>query len=324
MSQMNRDGAMQCIDKAKQFIAQNKLQKAEKFLNKSLRMCDTAEARRLLQSLQKPPPSQSSQSQSSSSSASSSSSTLNGAPPQAAQSSANLNRESTANASTSSIGSQSSSRMTRDEEVTMVRKILRARDYYSTLGLSKGGDIDEKQLKKKYRKLALKLHPDRNKSPGAEEAFKKLSKAYDCLRDKRKRQIYDQYGEDSPQMRGNNRGAQFQQMTPDDIIRMFFGGDFGGGGRGGFHFHHQTRQRNGGGNGEAMQGSPMAYIMQLLPIILVFLTMVLPSLMMFGGTSNSSTTYSSGSNLENVYFSLDHSHPFTLKRSTSLDTPYYL
>ena len=132
-------------------------------------------------------------------------------------------------------------------------------------------------------------------------------------------------------MRRNNHGAQFQQMTPDDIIRMFFGGDFGGGfghHRGpGFHFHTFPQRRNpnnnrqgGGGGGDA---GPMVWIMQLLPIILVFFTMILPSLMMFGSNSNSGGTYNS-SNLENVYFSLERKHPFTLERKTSLDTIYYL
>merc|ERR1719471_1948119 len=147
----------------------------------------------------------------------------------------------------------------------MIRQILRAKDFYSVLGVDRGCS-DEKAMKKAYRKKALKCHPDRNKAPGAEEAFKKLSKAYDCLRDKRQRQIYDQYGEDSPQMRRNGHSAQFQQMTPDDIIRMFFGGDFGGGGmgRGGFHFHaggfprQHTRGAGNGGGAQTVAG-PMVY-----------------------------------------------------------------
>jgi len=217
--------------------------------------------------------------------------------------------------------------MSTDDEVQMIRHILRAKDYYSTLGVSKSAD--EKELKKAYRKKALKCHPDRNKAPGAEEAFKKLSKAYDVLRDPRKKQIYDQYGEDSPQMSRAGRGAQFQQMTPDDIIRMFFGGDFGGGGfganRGGFHFHtggfpQQRRRRD---DGPQQDLGMMGTIMQLLPLLLVFMTMVLPSLMSMG--NNQHQGFGQKGQMEGAYFSLDKRHPFTLERRTEkFDTVYYV
>jgi len=68
------------------------------------------------------------------------------------------------------------------------------KDYYAILGVSKGASDDE--LKKAYRKLALKYHPDKNKAPGAEEKFKEIGEAYDVLSDPRKRQIYDQLGEE--------------------------------------------------------------------------------------------------------------------------------
>lgn len=311
MSQMNRGEALRCIQIAKKCIAEGKLQKAEKFLNKSLRMYDNEEAKKLLASL-------------SSSSSSPSETTTQNTKSDQQPTSPTLNR--------SSAASTSSSRMSKDEEVTMIRQILRAKNFYDILGIPKGCS-DEKAMKKAYRKKALKCHPDRNKAPGAEEAFKKLSKAYDCLRDKRQRQIYDQYGEDSPQMRRNGHSAQFQQMTPDDIIRMFFGGDFGGGHRGGFHFHtqgfpQQRRRRGAQGEGDGDIGGPMVYIMQLMPIILVFFTMILPSLMMFGGNQSSSGGLFGGSrgagSMENVYFSLEKAVPFTLEKRTSLDTVYYV
>lgn len=68
------------------------------------------------------------------------------------------------------------------------------RDFYQILGIPRGSADDE--IKKAYRKLALKYHPDKNKSAGAEEKFKEVAEAYEVLSDKKKRDIYDKFGED--------------------------------------------------------------------------------------------------------------------------------
>lgn len=69
------------------------------------------------------------------------------------------------------------------------------KDYYKILGLS-SRVASEDDIKKAYRKMALKYHPDKNKSSGAEEKFKEIAEAYEVLSDKKKREIYDQYGEE--------------------------------------------------------------------------------------------------------------------------------
>lgn len=76
------------------------------------------------------------------------------------------------------------------------------KNYYQILGIQKSANDDE--IKKAYRKLALKYHPDKNKAPGAEEKFKEVAEAYEVLSDKSKREIYDKYGED-----GLKRGGKF-------------------------------------------------------------------------------------------------------------------
>jgi len=97
--------------------------------------------------------------------------------------------------------------------------------FYDLLGVSP--DADENTLRKAYRKLSLKYHPDKN--PGDEKAaemFKNISAAYGVLSDSEKRTLYDQYGEEGlKEGRGGGRGGD-----PFDIFNMFFGG---GGGRGG-------------------------------------------------------------------------------------------
>src|SRR5580693_931339 len=100
------------------------------------------------------------------------------------------------------------------------------RDYYEILGVSRSADAEE--IKKAYRKLAVKYHPDKN--PGdhaAEEKFKELGEAYEALSDPQKRAAYDQYGHAAFDARQRaSRGAGFHD--PFDIFREVFGGSGGG------------------------------------------------------------------------------------------------
>lgn len=77
------------------------------------------------------------------------------------------------------------------------------KDYYKILGIQSGANEDE--IKKAYRKMALKYHPDKNKDPNAEEKFKEIAEAYDVLSDPKKRAVYDQYGEEG---KGTMGGTQ--------------------------------------------------------------------------------------------------------------------
>lgn len=96
--------------------------------------------------------------------------------------------------------------------------------YYDLLGVATSASEDE--LKKAYRKLALKLHPDKNPSPEAAEKFKEVSHAYEVLSDPQKRDAYDRYGEEG--LSGDGMG-----INPEDLFSQLFGGGggfFGGGG----------------------------------------------------------------------------------------------
>lgn len=107
------------------------------------------------------------------------------------------------------------------------------RDYYEVLGIEKTADADA--IKKAYRKLAMKYHPDRNQgNKEAEEKFKEASEAYEVLSDDSKRRMYDQYGHDGMKNAFGGGGFNFDRdfthgADLNDILNQFFGGGFGGG-----------------------------------------------------------------------------------------------
>ena len=124
-----------------------------------------------------------------------------------------------------------------------------ARDYYEVLGVAR--DASEATLKKAFRKLALKNHPDRNKDdPGAEARFKEIAEAYDVLSDPEKRRIYDQYGHQGLDSRGFSRAG----ASMEDILASIFGGGHGGGLGDLFEGFFGGAFGAGGGGGGARQG----------------------------------------------------------------------
>ncbi len=109
------------------------------------------------------------------------------------------------------------------------------RDYYEVLGVERGASVDD--IKKAYRKLAMKYHPDVNKETGAEEKFKELSEAYAVLSDEQKRSQYDRFGHAG--MQGYSDADFYNNINFNDIFRGMNFGDsdnlfdlfFGGRGR---------------------------------------------------------------------------------------------
>ena len=102
------------------------------------------------------------------------------------------------------------------------------KDYYKILGISR--DAGDDDIKKAYRKLALKYHPDKNQAPEAEEKFKAVSEAYEVLSDREKRDIYDKYGEEG--LKGSAGGGAGPggfsysfHSDPRETFRAFFGTD---------------------------------------------------------------------------------------------------
>src|ERR1700721_1132707 len=118
---------------------------------------------------------------------------------------------------------------------------MQYRDYYEILGVTRGADAEE--VKRAYRKLARKFHPDVSKEKNAEEKFKEVQEAYEVLRDGEKRAAYDQLGRDfrnGQQFRpppdwsqrfGNSGSQRFSDLNGfSDFFSSLFGGAAGGGG----------------------------------------------------------------------------------------------
>jgi len=142
------------------------------------------------------------------------------------------------------------------------------RDYYKTLGVDRNASADD--IKKAYRRLARKYHPDVSKEPDAEKRFKEVAEAYEVLKDPEKRKLYDQLGSDwragqdfrpPPGWEQAGRGRYRRTGGSADFgdFSDFFESVFGGGGFGGSPFEEVfagggRRARAGGGRGFARRG----------------------------------------------------------------------
>mmetsp|Transcript_5836 Transcript_5836/g.13528 ORF Transcript_5836/g.13528 Transcript_5836/m.13528 type:complete len:481 (+) Transcript_5836:114-1556(+) len=239
-----------------------------------------------------------------------------------------------------------------------VARILKAKEggrgaHYRVLGIQ--SNATENEIKKAYRKSAIKVHPDKNSAPQADEAFKAVGLAYATLSDPQKRTIYDRYGEEDPDNRGGGMGGMRrgpggvhfrpgQEVNPEDIFNMFFGGGMGGmngmhRGPGGVHFstnfggmpggfRQQQQRRRGGGQQQQREAEApgLASLIQLLPFLIIMI------LSFFNMSSEySSAAGVSGNNKSpglNRYFTLSSKDPFVNPLHTKLtkvkDIPYFV
>nr|XP_009624382.1 chaperone protein dnaJ 49-like [Nicotiana tomentosiformis]XP_009624383.1 chaperone protein dnaJ 49-like [Nicotiana tomentosiformis]XP_018632929.1 chaperone protein dnaJ 49-like [Nicotiana tomentosiformis]XP_018632930.1 chaperone protein dnaJ 49-like [Nicotiana tomentosiformis]XP_033516990.1 chaperone protein dnaJ 49-like [Nicotiana tomentosiformis]XP_033516991.1 chaperone protein dnaJ 49-like [Nicotiana tomentosiformis]XP_033516992.1 chaperone protein dnaJ 49-like [Nicotiana tomentosiformi len=169
-----------------------------------------------------------------------------------------------------------------EDHVHLVTHIKSKKDYYAILGLEKDCSVEE--IRKAYRKLSLKVHPDKNKAPGSEEAFKKVSKAFKCLSEDDSRRQYDETClveefefDQQYNLRRRRRRMEREYFEDDfddeEIIRAFFGQSemF----RTAYAYRTRTnvrQQREDLGS----SGPNLILLLQLLPFLIIFLLAYLP------------------------------------------------
>ncbi|CAL0307125.1 unnamed protein product [Lupinus luteus] len=298
----NKDDALKCFNIAKKALESGDRDRALKFLTKARRLDPTLQLDHLFSSLEND--------DSTFQTASQTPNTRSGAssPKQSDQPSIRRRASATTDSSSASVTYT-------EEQVAVVREIRRKKNYYEILGLEKSCTVDD--VRKAYRKLSLKVHPDKNKAPGAEEAFKAVSKAFQCLSDEESRKKYGLSGEDESVFEGratrtrghhhhhhHHHGFYQGDVDAEEIFRNFFGGmapaatNFGG-----FSFGHGMGPRQGGAE-HGSGGFNVRALIQLLPVLLVLLLNFLPS--------------------SQPVYSLSRSYPYEHRFTTPQGVNYYV
>ncbi|OAD59381.1 DnaJ like protein subfamily B member 12 [Eufriesea mexicana] len=203
----NKDEAERCMELAELYLREKKYEEAEKFVRKAQKLYPTKEAEDVLAKV-----------------------IMMSKQNQKSESEPTVRKRQAA--PKESIYTQACSDYTK-EQLEHVKRIKKCKDYYEILGVSK--DATDSEIKKTYKKLALQLHPDKNKAPGAAEAFKAIGNAVAILTDVEKRKQYDMYGPEEERMQSaqthqnhsHNYTRGFEtDITAEELFSMFFGGGF--------------------------------------------------------------------------------------------------
>eukprot|EP00096_Caligus_rogercresseyi_P006678 TRINITY_DN2338_c0_g1_i2.p1 TRINITY_DN2338_c0_g1~~TRINITY_DN2338_c0_g1_i2.p1 ORF type:complete len:379 (+),score=125.25 TRINITY_DN2338_c0_g1_i2:43-1137(+) len=287
----NREDAYKCVKIAEAAISQGDAEKAERFLKKAIRLYPLPRAQELLDLIAIKNKNQ------------------------------GLGSRAQETPSQPSMSSSKPSNHSKEQEEA-VSRILACKDYYKILGLSR--DAEASDIKKAYRKLALQFHPDKNKAPRADEAFKAIGNAFNTLSNPSERKYYDQVGArigHSGSQSGAHSGAhgglfedhdrvfEFDMSSEEMFSRLFGGRGFYRGSSGGFSFHHhaQQAQQQRAQTHEARETNGYTAFMQLMPLLIIGLSLFSSLL------------------VSDPLYSLQSTHKYNVKRlTTNLKINYFV
>ncbi|XP_014247523.1 dnaJ homolog subfamily B member 12 [Cimex lectularius] len=256
----NKDEAFRCIELAEEYILAGRRDKAEKFLLKSEKLYSTQKAKDLLESLRK------------------------------------FNKHATnptpkAEATTTQPSHSNNMKKERipkeaeytSEQLEAVKRVKKCKDYYEILGVTK--EATDSDIKKAYKKLALHLHPDKNRAPGAAEAFKAIGNAVAILTDAEKRKQYDMFGSDEERIRHTHthtesytRGFE-SDVTAEELFNMFFGGAFPSSANIYVRRGNQWRKADQHTQPSHRETTNYSVLMQMLPVLILIALSMMSSLL---------------------------------------------
>jgi len=289
----NKDEADKCINIAERYIQQGNKEKADKFVRKALKLYPSRKSEELLK-------------------------TVIGM----SEGGSTTEKTSKEYPEPSNDEATTSCAEYTQDQIDAVKRIRKCKNYYEILGVTK--TASEADFKKAYRKLALAFHPDKNKAPGAGEAFKAIGNAYAVMSNPEKKRQYDLYGdEDAMPSRSRRSNSGFYEndpshgfqgdMTAEEIFNMFFGGGMPGssvyvrrGGRWQRQAQQQTHEHHQGHQHE-QQGTVSA-LFQLLPILFLIVMSLFSSFL-----------------VNDPLYSFDYTNKYSVQRRTSnLRVNYYV
>ncbi|KAI6113024.1 hypothetical protein F5141DRAFT_1195549 [Pisolithus sp. B1] len=288
----NKDEALKCLAIAQKHRDTGNFGAARKFTRKSISLFATPEAEKLLESIEAAAAGAGPSSEDAATTNGTNGST------QASSSATQPHPSAAGSKHRGTDATRTAGKEKREYTVEQLKVVKRVKgckitDYYEILELKR--DCGETEIKKAYRKLALALHPDKNGAPGADEAFKMVSKAFQVLSDPQKRAAFDQHGSD-PESRfsgmSSGRSPGFSpapftsfegEMSPEELFNMFFGGGMNGGfGTSPFGGPVFTASFGPGGfsrtrvHADRVKHGPL--FIQLLPLLLLFAFSILSAL----------------------------------------------
>ncbi|XP_076230829.1 dnaJ homolog subfamily B member 12 [Calliopsis andreniformis] len=288
----NKDEAERCMELGERYLREKKYEEAEKFVRKAQKLYPTKKAEDVLARV-----------------------AMLLKQNQKFESEPTIRKRQTAPKEASHT--QVSSDYTKEQH-EHVKRIKKCKDYYEILGVSK--DATDSDIKKSYKKLALQLHPDKNKAPGAAEAFKAIGNAVAILTDVEKRKQYDMYGPEEERMhnvpgRQNHTHNSYTRgfeadITAEELFNMFFGGGFPQqefymrrpGGR---WMRQQDEQAQ---HAHSQQANGYTTFLQMLPVLLLILLTMMSSLF-----------------ISDPVYSLHSNAKYSVLRTTQgLKVPYYV